>query len=153
MPRRGLLYGAKTAVILGAALLTGLATGFLSFLAGQAFLGSEALTLGDPGVLRACAGAGIQLALMALLAAGLTVLLRSAVTVLSLLIPFLLIVSFVVGDIAGGAAAYLPDRAGQQVLHTHPEGPLGAWQGLAVCAAWAALAALAGWWAIRRRDA
>ncbi|WP_263172171.1 ABC transporter permease [Streptomyces sp. SCSIO ZS0520] len=153
VPRRGLLYGAKTAVILGAALLTGLVTGFLSFLAGQAFLGSEALTLGDPGVLRACVGAGIQLALMALLAAGLTVLLRSAVAVLSLLIPFLLIVSFVVGDIAGGAAAYLPDRAGQQVLHAHPEGPLGAWQGLAVCAAWAALATLAGWWAIRRRDA
>lgn len=96
---------------------------------------------------------------MALFAAGLAFLLRSAVAVLSLLIPFIpfipfiLIVSFVVGDIAEGAAAYLPGRAGQQVLHQHPTGDLGPWTGLAVTALWATAALLAGWRAVHRRDA
>lgn len=89
---------------------------------------------------------------MALFAAGLTALLRSAVAVLSLLIPFLLIVPFVFTDIATAVAQYLPDRAGQLVLHQNPEGSLGPWSGLAVTAAWAAAALLAGWWAVRLRD-
>ncbi|GHE43179.1 ABC transporter [Streptomyces longispororuber] len=153
VPRRGLFYAAKTAVVGAAALLVGLATSFAAFLAGQAFLGEHAIGLGHPGALRACVGGGLYLALMALLATGLTTLLRSGVAVLSLLIPFLLIVSFVVGDVAGGAAQFLPDRAGQQILHEDPAGALGAWQGLAVTAAWTAAALLAGWWALRRRDA
>lgn len=153
VPRRGLFYAAKTAVVGAAALVAGLVASFTSFLGGQAFMGKYALGLGDPGAVRACVGAGIYLALMALFAAGLTVLLRSGVAVLSLLVPFILIVSFVVGDIAKGAADYLPDRAGQQVLHQDPTGALGPWTGLAVTAVWASAALLAGWWALRRRDA
>ncbi|AEW99711.1 ABC transporter [Streptantibioticus cattleyicolor] len=152
VPRRGLLYAAKTAVVAASALVVGLAAAFAAFFAGQAFLGRYAIGIGEPGALRACVGGGIYLALMALLAAGLTFLLRSAIAVLSLLIPFILIVSFVVGGIAHGAAAYLPDRAGQQVLHQQPSGGLAPWTGLAVTAAWAAAALLAGWWATRRRD-
>ncbi|MFE9020021.1 ABC transporter permease [Streptomyces sp. NPDC007808] len=153
VPRRGLFYAAKTAVVATAALVVGLATAFTTFFAGQAFLGKYAIGLGEPGALRACIGGGIYLALMALFATGLTFLLRSAVAVLSLLIPFILIVSFVVGDIAEGASAYLPDRAGQQVLHQDPAGGLGPWAGLAVTALWAAAALVAGWWAMHRRDA
>ncbi|MCC9742771.1 ABC transporter permease [Streptomyces sp. MNU89] len=153
VPHRGLFYGAKTAVVAAAALVTGLATAFATFFAGQAFLGERAIGLGEPGVLRACVGAGLYLALMALFAAGLTFLLRSAVAVLSLLIPFILIVSFVVGDIAEGAAAWLPDRAGQQVLYQDPAGGPGPWAGLAVTALWATAALLAGLRAVHRRDA
>ena len=79
--------------------------------------------------MRACVGGGIYLALMALLAAGLTVLLRSAVAVLSLLIPFILIVSFVDRRRRRGVADFLPDRAGQQILHQDPAGALGPWTG------------------------
>ncbi|GAA4614271.1 ABC transporter permease [Actinoallomurus liliacearum] len=153
VPRRNLFYAAKTAVLAGSALVVGLAASFATFFTGQAFLGRYAIGLGEPGALRACLGAGIYLALMALFAAGLTFLLRSAVAVLSLLIPFILIVSFVVGDIAGGAAAYLPDRAGQQVLRQDTTGGPGPWTGLGVTALWAAAALLAGWQAVRRRDA
>ncbi|CAM5641685.1 hypothetical protein SALBM135S_06416 [Streptomyces alboniger] len=70
-------------------------------------------------------GGGIYLALMTLLAVGLTAVLRSGVAVLSILIPFTLIVSFVVGDMDSGVAAFLPDKAGQQVLHEAPTGTLG----------------------------
>ncbi|MGN5630552.1 ABC transporter permease [Streptomyces sp. AC154] len=153
VPHRTHLYTVKMALIGGAALAVGLITTFSSFLSGQLFMGEYAIGLGEPGALRAAFGGAIYLALMALFAAGLTVLLRSAIAVLSLLIPFILIVSFVVGDVAGGAADYLPDRAGQLVLHQHPEGSLGPWTGLAVTAGWAAAILLAGWWALRRRDA
>ncbi|MFE7112187.1 ABC transporter permease [Streptomyces sp. NPDC057575] len=153
VPRRNLFYAAKIALVGAPALVVGLVTSFGAFLVGQLFMGEYAIDLGEPGALRAAFGGGIYLALMALFAAGLTVVLRSAVAVLSLLIPFVLIVSFVVGDVAGGAAQYLPDRAGQLVLHQNPEGSLGPWGGLAVTAAWAVAALLAGWWALRRRDA
>ncbi|GAA2341778.1 ABC transporter permease [Streptomyces kunmingensis] len=153
VPRRTLFYGAKMGVIGGCGLAVGTATTFTAFLAGQAFMGPDALALGDPGVLRACLGGGVYLALMTLLAAGLTAVLRSAVLVLSILVPFLLIVSFVVGDLAGAGADFLPDRAGQQVLRQDPVGSLGPWAGLAVTALWAATAVLAGWWTVRRRDA
>ncbi|WP_326668587.1 ABC transporter permease [Streptomyces sp. NBC_01257] len=153
VPRRTLFYTVKMSLVGGAVLAVGLVTSFSSFLTGQLFMGEYAVGLGEPGALRAAFGGGIYLALMALFAAGLTVLFRSAVAVLSLLIPFILIASFVVGDIAGGAADYLPDRAGQLVLHQHVESSLGPWTGLAVTAAWAAAALLAGWWALRSRDA
>ncbi|MFF1380028.1 ABC transporter permease [Streptomyces sp. NPDC058308] len=153
VPRRGLFYAAKMAVVGGLALLVGLATSFGTFLTGQAFLGEYAIGLGHSGAVRACVGGGVYLALMALLAAGLTAVLRSGVAVLSILIPFTLIVSFVVGDVASGVAGFLPDQAGQQVLHEAPSGTLGPWAGLAVCAAWAVAALVAGWWAVRRRDA
>ncbi|MGI5400483.1 ABC transporter permease [Streptomyces sp. CA-135486] len=153
VPNRRLFYAAKMAVVGALALAVGLVTTMVTFLSGQAFMGEYAIGLGDPGALRATVGSGVYLALMALFAAGLAAVLRSGVAVLSVLIPFILIVSFVVGDVAGGVADYLPDRAGQLVLRQHPEGALGPWAGLAVTAVWAAAALLAGWWAVRRRDA
>ncbi|WP_406150917.1 ABC transporter permease [Streptomyces sp. NBC_01012] len=153
VPRRGLLYAAKISVIGGLALAIGMVTSFAAFLVGQMFMGEYAIGLGDTGALRASFGGGIYLALIALLAAGLTTVLRSAVAVLSTLIPFLLIVSFVVGDVAGDIVRYLPDQAGQLVLHQNPEGSLGAWGGLAVTAVWAGAALVAGWWTLRTRDA
>ncbi|MEU9566931.1 ABC transporter permease subunit [Streptomyces sp. NPDC048161] len=153
VPRRSLLYAVKITVVGAPALAVGLVSSFSTFFLGQTFMGKYAIDLGEPGALRAALGGAIYLMLMALLAAGLTVVLRSAVAVLSLLIPFVLIVSFVVGDASSGVAQFLPDRAGQMVLHQNPEGSLGPWGGLAVAAVWAVAALLAGWWAVRRRDA
>lgn len=153
VPNRTRFFAAKVSLIGAAALGAGLVTSFGAFLVGQSFMGEDAIGLGEPGALRAAFGGGVYLALMALFAAGLTFVSRSAVAVLSVLIPFILIVSFVVGDVAGSAADYLPDRSGQLVLHQYPEGAIGPWAGLAVTAAWAAAALLAGWWALKRRDA
>jgi ABC-2 type transport system permease protein len=71
----------------------------------------------------------------------------------TLLIPFILVVSFVIGDAAGTVADFLPDKAGQAVLYETPDGTLGPWSGLAVTALWTAAALLAGAWRLRRRDA
>ncbi|SCF59318.1 ABC transporter permease [Streptomyces sp. Cmuel-A718b] len=153
VPRRSLFYAAKMTAIGGAVLVVGLVTTFTTFLVGQLFLGEHAIGLGHPGALRAALGGGIYLALMALLAAGLATLLRSAIAVLSLLVPLLLIVPFVLVDVATAVLLYLPDRAGQAVLHQNPVDGPGPWSGLAVTALWAAAALLAGWWAVRNRDA
>ncbi|MFF5537452.1 ABC transporter permease [Streptomyces cinerochromogenes] len=151
VPDRGRGFAAKATAIALPALAVGLFTGFVTLLVGRAALGTSAPGWGE-GV-RGAVGCGLHLTLMALFAAGLAAVLRSGVATLSVLIPFLLIVSFVVGDLSGGAADFLPDRAGQVTLHRSWDGALGPWSGLAVTALWAAAALAAGGWSVRRRDA
>lgn len=148
VPDRTRWFAAKAVAVALPVLAVGLLTGLAALAVGSAMAG---LTWAE-GV-RGVAGCALYLTLMALLAAGLAAVLRSGVGTLGLLIPFLLIVSFVVGDLASGAAGYLPDRAGQRALHSAPEGPLGPWTGLAVTALWAGAALGAGAWCVRRRDA
>ncbi|MFE9673784.1 ABC transporter permease [Streptomyces sp. NPDC006259] len=153
VPRRGRWFAAKATAIALPVLAVGLATGLLSWAVGRAVLGGRATTFGTAEGLRAAVGCGLYLTLMALLAAGLTAVLRSGVAALGILIPFLLIVSFVVGDMSGSVADFLPDRAGQVALHGSWEGSLGPWTGLTVTALWTAAALAAGAWRVRRRDA
>ncbi|NUL06362.1 ABC transporter permease subunit [Streptomyces lunaelactis] len=155
VPRRGVLYTAKLAVIGGLALLVGLATSLTCFLAGQAFLGDRGVGIGDPGALRAVVGCGIYLALITLFSAGLAAVLRSGPAVMGILIPFLLMVSFVIGDVSqdDSVVEFLPDRAGRQALLQESTGVLGPWTGLGVLGIWVAAALWAGWQSLHRRDA
>ncbi|TPQ18459.1 ABC transporter permease subunit [Streptomyces sporangiiformans] len=153
VPHRGRWYAAKATVVGVAVLGVGLLTGCVSLAVGKAVLGDKGSGLSWGEGLRGAVGCGIYLALMALFAAGLTALLRSGVATLSILVPFLLLVSFVIGDLSGSVADFLPDKAGQVVLHETSEGALGPWTGLAVTACWTAAALLAGAWSVRRRDA
>jgi ABC-2 type transport system permease protein len=153
VPRRGRWFAAKLVVVAVPALVVGLVTAFAALVAARVGLGSAAngLTTGEQA--RGVLGCGVYFMLMALFAAGLTTLFRSGVVTLATLIPFILVVSFVIGDTADGAADFLPDRAGQIVLHQTHDGTPGPWTGLAVTALWAAAALLAGAWRLHRRDA
>ncbi|MGW3664910.1 ABC transporter permease subunit [Streptomyces sp. NPDC005141] len=153
VPHRGRWFLAKTVAIGGPALITGLVTGVAGLVVGTSVLGSRADGLTWAEELRGVVGCAIYLTLMALLAAGLAAVLRSGVATLSILIPFLLIVSFVVGGASGSIADFLPDKAGQAVLHETSDGALGPWSGLAVTALWTVAALGAGAWSVRRRDA
>ncbi|WP_432157107.1 ABC transporter permease [Streptomyces sp. bgisy153] len=153
VPRRGRWFAAKLAAVAAPTLLVGLCTACAALAVARAGLGGAADGLTAGQQTRGVVGCGGYLMLMALLAAGLTALLRSGVATLSLLIPFILVVSFVIGDAAGTVADFLPDRAGQVVLHGTSDGPLGPWTGLAVTALWTAAALAAGAWSVRRRDA
>ncbi|MFG2745772.1 ABC transporter permease [Streptomyces chartreusis] len=153
VPQRGRWFAAKMTAIAVPALLVGLVTAVAAVAAARAGLGSAANGLTTAQQVRGVLGCGVYLMLMALFAAGLTAVLRSGVATLSVLIPFILVVSFVVGDAAGTVADYLPDKAGQIVLHQTYDGTLGPWAGLAVTALWTAAALLAGAWSVRRRDA
>ncbi|GAA3501516.1 ABC transporter permease [Streptomyces prasinosporus] len=153
VPRRGRWFAAKMTAIAVPALAAGWATSLAALLAARAALGSGADGLTGGEQVRAVVGCGVYLTLMALFAAGLATLLRSGTATLSLLVPFILVVSFVIGDAAGALVEFMPDRAGQLVLHRTHEGTLGPWSGLAVTALWTAAALLTGAWSLRRRDA
>lgn len=153
VPQRGRWFAAKVTAIAVSALLVGLITAFAALAAARAGLGSAADGLTMAEQLRGVLGCAIYLMLIALFAAGLTAVLRSGVATLSLLIPFILVVSFVIGDAAGTVADFLPDKAGQIVLHQTYDGTLGPWSGLAVTALWTVAALLAGASSVRRRDA
>lgn len=156
IPHRGRFYAAKLAAVGGLTLAVGLLTSLICFFAGQALM-DEGFGIGiaDPGAARAVIGCALYLALAALLAAGLSAVLRSVTGTMSLLVPLFLMLSFVIGDVSRGnsAADFLPDRAGQQILLQDPSGALGPWTGMAVMTGWAALAVAAGWISLRRRDA
>ncbi|MFG2281798.1 ABC transporter permease [Streptomyces asoensis] len=153
VPHRGIWFAAKLTAIALPVLTVGLATGLVTVAVGSTALGEKADVLSTADCLRGALGCAAYLTLMALLAAGLTAVLRSGTAALSILVPFLLMVSFVVGDMSGNMADLLPDRAGQVVLHSTWQGTLGPWAGLAVTAAWTATAVAAGAWQLRHRDA
>ncbi|WP_324784891.1 ABC transporter permease subunit [Streptomyces sp. H51] len=153
VPRRGRWFAAKAVAIAAPVLVVGLVTAGASLAVGRAVLGTEADGLTWTEEARGVVGCAVYLTLMALLAAGLTALLRSGVATLSVLIPFLLVVSFVVGDVSGSVADVLPDKAGQVVLHETWDGALGPWSGMAVTALWTSAALLAGAWRLSGRDA
>ncbi|MEV6482194.1 ABC transporter permease [Streptomyces sp. NPDC051576] len=153
VPHRGRWFAAKATAIAAPVLAVGLVTGVVTLLVGRAVLGAEADGLGWAEQIRGVVGCAVYLTLMALFAAGLTALLRSGTATLSILIPFLLIVSFVIGDMSNNIADLLPDRAGQVALHETWDGAMGPWTGLAVTALWTAAALAAGAWSVRRRDA
>lgn len=153
VPRRGLWFAAKAAAIAAVVLAVALVTCLAALLAGLAGLGDAADGPTTADQVRGVLGGAVYLMLMALFAAGLATLLRSGVATLSVLIPFILIVSFVAGDALGAVVDFLPDRAGQTVLRGESDGTLGPWTGLAVTGCWTAAALLAGAWRLRRQDA
>ena len=153
VPHRGRWFAVKATAIAVPVFAVGLVTGGVTLTVGRAVLGAEADGFGAAEQVRGVVGCAVYLTLMALLAAGLTAVLRSGVATLSIVIPFLLIVSFVVGDASSDLADLLPDRAGQVALHQTWDGAMGPWTGLGVTALWAAAALAAGAWSVRRRDA
>ncbi|MGW8376843.1 ABC transporter permease subunit [Streptomyces sp. ODS28] len=162
VPHRGRLYAAKLVVVGALCLAVGLITALVSYGGGQALLGAYGVGHGaggaasEPVAVRAVVGCALYLALIGLCAAGLTTVLRSGAAAMGLLVPFVLLMSFVLGNVAeggGGVVEFLPDHAGRQILLQHPAGTLGPWSGTAVLAGWTALATGAGWAALRRRDA
>jgi ABC-2 type transport system permease protein len=79
MPRRGVLYGAKAAVLSAVTVVVALVTSFASFFIGQSLLHSThaAATLSQPGVLRAVLASAFYIALSGLFAFALGAIVRS----------------------------------------------------------------------------
>ncbi|MET9834308.1 ABC transporter permease [Streptomyces sp. NPDC006385] len=153
VPQRGRWFAAKMTAIAVPVLLVGLVSAFAALVVARAAMGGAASGLTAAEQVRGVVGCGIYVMSMALFAAGLTALLRSGVATLSLLIPLVLVVSFVIGDAAGTVADFLPDKAGQIVMYQTYDGTLGPWSGLTVTALWTVAALLAGGWSVGRRDA
>jgi ABC-2 type transport system permease protein len=79
MPRRGVLFGAKAAVLTAVTLVIALVTSFAAFFVGQSLLHSTHVTatLSQPGVLRAVLASGLYVAVSGLFAFALGAIIRS----------------------------------------------------------------------------
>ncbi len=161
VPQRRLLLAAKAAVLTAAALVTATVSCFAAYYAFQALLPADdpmRTSLGDPGVLRAVAGAGLYLTALGLLGLGLGATLRSSAgaiaTLLGLLFVPTLLASLLPQSWQDKTGGYLPMNAGEAVIAIHHQaGTLQPWAGLGVFCLYTAAALAAGLMLITRRDA
>ncbi|MFC4910824.1 ABC transporter permease [Actinomadura gamaensis] len=155
VPRRARFHAAKMIAVAVVALPVVAFSVIVSDLATQLALGRHGTSLGADGVPRSLAGAVLHLTLMCLLAAGCTMVTRTALVPLAVLLPLVTVGSqlMTVAQSSRFAANLLPDRAGAQLLTVRPgEDALGPLLGGAVLLAWTAAAVLGGLLALRRRD-
>ncbi|MEU6351181.1 ABC transporter permease [Streptomyces sp. NPDC047072] len=150
VPRRLPVLWAKAAVIGPVALVLATVGAVAAFLLGAPGLDGEriSLSLGDDGVLRALAGAGVYLALVAVFGVALGVLIRSSAGAIAALVGILLILpglaSLLPDSLYDSLSPYFPSNAGSAIYALHESSDaLSPGAGLAVFAGWVGLA-LAG---------
>ncbi|MFF3939878.1 ABC transporter permease [Streptomyces phaeofaciens] len=150
VPRRLPVLWAKAAVIGPVALVLATLGALAAFQLGTPGLDGEriALSLGDDGVLRSLAGAGVYLGLVAVFGVALGMLLRNSAGAIAALVGVLLILpglaSLLPDSWYDTLSPYFPSNAGSAVYALHEASDaLSPGAGLAVFAGWVALA-LAG---------
>ncbi|MDG4800339.1 ABC transporter permease subunit [Micromonospora sp. WMMD980] len=158
VPTRWPVLAAKVTVLAGASLAVLGPAALLTFLGGQAILGDEGISLGDPGVPRAVLGTAAYLAVVGVLGAALGSLLRTTAGALTSVVALLLVVPGVVSLLpeswSDPISPYLPSNAGQAVMSvgTNPD-LLSPGAGAAVLGAWLLVLLGAALWRLLRRDA
>jgi ABC-2 type transport system permease protein len=169
MPRRGTLFAAKTAVLIGTAVAAGTAGVLGSVLTGRLILpgngftpevGYPSLSLTDGPTLRAAVGSVLYLVLIALLSLGVATAVRdsgAAITVvLGLLYVFPIIGQLITDEHwKDRIQRFTPMQAGLAIQATKNLSglPIGPWPGLGVLAAYAGTSLVAGALLFRLRDA
>lgn len=161
-PQRFTVLGAKTIVVAATTAVAGIAAAFVAFLvATRVFAGrGVALALTDPGAVRAVVGAGLYLAVLAVLALALGAVIRSSVGTIAVVLALMLVLPGLAGVLPTAwqdAVAYLPAEAGQAIIgHTRfaPSGAhlLAPWTGFAVLCGYAVVALAAAAVALTTRD-
>ncbi|MDO5499914.1 MAG: ABC transporter permease [Propionibacteriaceae bacterium] len=154
VPRRGRLLFAKLAIVTGSATIIGSVATGAAVLLKHAALGEHGLAVSEvtAGMAWNLVGVTVNYVLIALIAAGLTILARSFIVTLIVLVPMVL--GLTIGLVpAIPLLKYLPDIAGVQLLTGYPGmGLLDPVPGGAVMAAWAAGLTVAAAATFHRRD-
>lgn len=160
VPRRLPVLWSKAAVIGPIALVLTTIGALAAFQLGTPGLDGEkiALSLGDDGVLRSLAGAGVYLGLVAVFGVALGVLLRSSAGAIAALVGVLLILpglaSLLPDSWYDTLSPYFPSNAGSAVYALHESSDaLSPGAGLAVFAGWVALALAGAAYRLVRSDA
>ncbi|GAB2940789.1 ABC transporter permease [Streptomyces heilongjiangensis] len=160
VPRRLPVLWSKAAVIGPITLVLATLGALAAFQLGTLGLDGEkiALSLGDDGVLRSLAGAGLYLALVAVAGVALGVLLRSSAGAIAVLVGVLLILpglaSLLPESLYDTVSPYFPSNAGSAMYTLHQSSDaLSPGAGLAVFAGWVALTLAAAAWRLRKSDA
>jgi ABC-type transport system involved in multi-copper enzyme maturation permease subunit len=162
MPRRGVLYGAKAAVIAIVILVTAVVTAFAAFWLGQALLNSThaSATLSQPNVLRAVIGAALFVTLCGLLAYGVGAMIRHTAGAITIMVAALFVIPILANLLPQAwrddVVRWLPSSAGMSITATvtgaHPH-LFSPWGELAVLAAYTVVVLIAGIALFRKRDA
>ena len=158
VPRRRTFLLAKAAVVGSVTLTSGVAISLVSFLIGQAAIGSKlSASLGDPGVARAVVGGGLLVSVVALVGLGLgTVIRHTAGTVVALVsVVFVLpgIVSML-GQSWSAVERWMLPTAGEALMSAQPvSGGPSTGRALLICLLWVAGTLGAAAYAISKRDA
>ncbi len=160
VPGRLAVLWAKLGVLAVVVLLTSEAALFVTFVACQAILSGRhaAVSLADPGVLRAVIGAGLYLTAVALLGVALGFLVRNTAAAAAVMFAVVLVLPEVLGVLPASVAShvlpYLPSNAGQAITQVHPVADtMGPLTGFALFAGYTAVAVAAAAVVLRRRDA
>ncbi|MFF3372255.1 ABC transporter permease [Streptomyces sp. NPDC002680] len=132
----------------------------MTFQIGEMILKDDALamSLTDDGVLRSLVGASLYLGLVGVWGVALGTLLRSTAGGIAVLVGILLVLPGLAGllpeSIRDDVTPYLPNNAGQAVMHLHQASDsLAPWAGLAVFAGWVALTLAGAAYRLARTDA
>lgn len=153
-PRRGEVLAAKVLITGVLAASIGVVAIGVSVLVKHAALGAHGLLLGgfSPGMGWNLLGVALNYALIAVIATAITIVARTLIATLVVLVPLVLGITIsLVGMIP--ALKFLPDLAGIQLLMPYPGvGLLGPLPGSAVMAGWAFIATCAAATLLRIRD-
>jgi ABC-2 type transport system permease protein len=160
VPRRRAVLAAKAAVTGATGLVAGELISFAAFFAGQLLLSHKHLsvTLADPGVLRAVAGAGFYLFIVTLVGLGLGAIIKhtaGAIAAVGLIFIQALLVNLVFPNQGSTAGKYVLLWAGQAISSTraHVIDYPSVAESFVVCLAYAAAALAAAGFLMTRRDA
>jgi ABC-type transport system involved in multi-copper enzyme maturation permease subunit len=162
-PQRLTVLSAKTIVVAVTATAVGIASAFVAFfVAAQVFAGRGiSVELTDPGALRAVVGAGMYLAVLAVLSLALGVMLRSSVGTIAVVVVVMLVLPGIVTAFPAGwqdtVVPYLPAEAGQAIIGHTRFAPIGSrllapWTGFAILCVYTLVALAAAAITLARRD-
>jgi ABC-type transport system involved in multi-copper enzyme maturation permease subunit len=154
------MLAAKCGVFFALVFVVAEVIAFPTFFMGSAMLHSKiAVSLGDPGVLRAALGVGLYLAVLGLFALAIGGILRHTAGAITGVIAFVLVVApltqLIPGSVGKHIHAYLPTEAGHLIAQSvqTKDDLLSPWQGFGVFCLWTAVLLAVAAYLLRRRDA
>jgi ABC-2 type transport system permease protein len=160
VPRRIPMLAAKVVVFAALLIVVTEIVAFCSFFAGSTILHAHVpVSLGDSGVARAVAGAGLYLTVLGLFSLAIGTMIRHTAGAISTAIGVVFVLPILSGLLPGSWGAhinaYLPEQAGTLITHTHEVAGdlLSPWQGFGVLCIWAALMLAVAAYLLARRDA
>ena len=160
VPKRGRVLAAKSLVFAAVTFVVGEVVSFTAFFAGQALISGHAphAALGDPGVARAVAGAGLYLTALAVLSVAAGALLRHPAAAIAAMIAVLFVLPGIAQALPDSwrnpVTEFWPTQAGGQLTSVHPAAhTLQPWPGFGVMCLFVAIVYAIAWTLLDRRDA
>ncbi len=160
VPKRGRVLAAKSLVFAVVTFVVGEVTSFTAFFVGQALIAGHAphAALGDPGVARAVAGAGLYLTALAVLSVAVGALLRHPAAAIAAMVAVLFVLPGIAQALPDSwrnpVTEFWPTQAGSQLTSVHPAAhSLQPWPGFGVMCLFVAIVYAIAWTLLDRRDA